>query len=355
MAGLSAETRDLDVVRQGFPLWWAATHPDDAVGHRRGPRLLPDDARGSTMTDLQIRRPAFRIDDTVPFQWQPANPAFGVFGNAFTFVAITFERYIVNVVRQAMPLITDPEVAAEADAFLRQEAQHARAHRHHAKVLTTRYPGLADTLAATHAAYDELLAEEPLAFHLAYIADLEATFTPLFRMVFDHRGPLFEGGDERVGTLLLWHFAEEIEHRSSALVVQRHLAGDRDRWYRLRVARRVFGHVSRVFGRILAGFEEHVPLADSQVPAMAAVRLDLADRLPPVRAWRRHRGRPDGGAPDMLAHVPTRALLAMLWGVLRSQSPRHDPAHAKLPAWAATWHAAYDAGADVTTYTGICL
>src|SRR5262249_48325443 len=46
------------------------------------------------MTRLTVRRPPFRIDASVPFQWQPANPCFGLFGNTFTFVAIAFERYI---------------------------------------------------------------------------------------------------------------------------------------------------------------------------------------------------------------------------------------------------------------------
>ena len=84
------------------------------------------------MASLTVRHPQFRIDDTVPFQWQPANPSFGLFGNTFTFLAIAFERYIVSATREAMPRITDPDVAEEADLFVRQEAQHARAHRAHA-------------------------------------------------------------------------------------------------------------------------------------------------------------------------------------------------------------------------------
>ena len=60
------------------------------------------------MTSLIVRRPAFRIDASVPFQWQPANPSFGLFANTFTFLAIAFERYIVAATRQAMPRITDP-------------------------------------------------------------------------------------------------------------------------------------------------------------------------------------------------------------------------------------------------------
>ena len=68
------------------------------------------------MTNLTVRSPQFGIDETVPFQWQPSNPSFGLFGNTFTFLAIAFERYIVSATRQALPRITDPAVAEEADA-----------------------------------------------------------------------------------------------------------------------------------------------------------------------------------------------------------------------------------------------
>src|SRR5262245_52701239 len=117
------------------------------------------------MTSLTVRRPDFRIDATVPFQWQPANPSFGLFGNTFTFLAIAFERYIVAATRQAMSRISDPATREEADAFLRQEAQHARAHRAHAKAMIGHYPALAGTLAAAEAAYDELFERESLEFH----------------------------------------------------------------------------------------------------------------------------------------------------------------------------------------------
>ena len=207
-----------------------------------------------------VRSPRFRIDDTVPFQWQPANPGFGLFGNTFTFLAIAFERYIVSATRQAEVRFSDAAVADEASAFVRQEAQHARAHRAHAKAMISQYPGLEETYAAANSAYDELLEREDVEFHLAYIANLEATFTPLFKMVFDNRRLLFEGADERVGTLLLWHFAEEIEHRSSALLIHHHVTPDR--WYRVRKAPKVFDHVARIYKLVLAGFEEHVPPGD---------------------------------------------------------------------------------------------
>jgi len=46
------------------------------------------------MTTLRVRRPEFRIDESVPFHWQPRNPSFGLFRNTFTFLAIAFARSI---------------------------------------------------------------------------------------------------------------------------------------------------------------------------------------------------------------------------------------------------------------------
>ena len=64
----------------------------------------------------------------MPFQWQPANPSFGLFGNTFTFLAIAFERYIVSATRggagRASPMRRWPR---RPTLFVRQEAQHARA------------------------------------------------------------------------------------------------------------------------------------------------------------------------------------------------------------------------------------
>lgn len=194
------------------------------------------------MTKLTIRRPQFQIDANVPFQWQPANPSFGPFGNTFTFLAIAFERFIVAATRAVTDRVTDPEIAEETETFLRQEAQHARAHRAHATAMITQYPDLEQTYLAVDRPFDQLLEREDVAFHLAYIANLEASFTPLFKMILDHRHRLFVGGEERVGTLFLWHFIEEIEHRSSALRIHHHMTPDP--WYRIRKGPQVFDHVS---------------------------------------------------------------------------------------------------------------
>ena len=153
------------------------------------------------MTDLQVRRIPFEFDETVPFQWHPTNPEFGLMMNAVSFLVIGFERYIVAAVRDALPLIDDEHVAEEADAFMRQEAVHAHAHRGHVKAMIRQFPPLQGTLDAALASYDHLLATKPLEFHLAYIADMEATFTPNFKLFLDNCDELFEPGDRRVASL----------------------------------------------------------------------------------------------------------------------------------------------------------
>ena len=201
------------------------------------------------MTTLEVRRPKFDFTGDIPWEWNPANPQFSFFMNATSMIAICFEQFLVAAVQEAKPLINDPEVAAEATAFLRQDAQHSSTHRKHVAALIKRYPGLQQTFDAAMASFDDVTNTTPLKFRLAYIADLEATFTPSFKMMLDNEATLFRPGDDRVASLLLWHFVEEVEHRSSALVIFDAAVGDS--WYRIRALPRIFRHLIAVT-RIIA-------------------------------------------------------------------------------------------------------
>ncbi len=121
--------------------------------------------------------------------------------------------------RDAEPLIKDPAVLEEARTFRAQEAIHSMAHRKHVKALIARYPGLQIALDRLVAHFDALYEAKDLKYHLAYAGGLESIFTPSFTLLLDNRDVLFGGGDARVASLLIWHFCEEIEHRSSALNV----------------------------------------------------------------------------------------------------------------------------------------
>ncbi|WP_063040809.1 metal-dependent hydrolase [Nocardia pseudovaccinii] len=297
------------------------------------------------MTDLQVRKMRFAFADyDVPFLWNEENPAFSSMANAVSFLAIGFEKMIVNMIREAMPQITDPAVAEEADAFVRQEGQHSTAHRQHANGLIRRYPGLQETLNEVIAEFDRLTVQTSLEYRLAYTADLEATFTPVFKLMLDNDSTLFRPGDDRVASLFIWHFVEEVEHRSSALIIFDSIVGSDA--YRMRMAPSIFRHVMKVIKVACSGFNKHVPQEDRRIDALAMfathrgkqklrklLRLPVEDNGPMSRAF-----------DDLRL---SEQLIAMV-GIIRSQLPKHNPDHEKLPALADVWFKRYDAGYDVS-------
>lgn len=300
------------------------------------------------MTNLHVRKMRFAFADyDVPFLWNESNPAFSCAANALSFLAIAFEKMISAMVPEAMPLITDPEVAEEAQAFVRQEGQHCMAHRQHAKGLIKSYPALKGTLDAVVKLFDELTAHKSLKYRLAYTADLEATFTPSFKLMLDNADTLFAPGDDRVASLFIWHFVEELEHRSSALMIYDAVVDNP--WYRMRVAPSVFNHVGLAVRTAAEGFNKHVPLAERKVDALSLLgergwRKALLRKLPFLDV-------PDyGPSVSPYAHMRQRDQLAAALGVVRSQIPGHNPAREKLPALAREWFARYDAGYDVTRW-----
>ena len=304
------------------------------------------------MTDLVVRKIGWEFDATVPFLWQPYNPDFSIFGNAFTFIAVPFEKYIIDAVRKAQrEFDMDPDIAAEAQAFLRQEAQHAAAHRKHMLALIERYPALEKCYDDAVASYDRLIEQYPAEYHWAYIANLEATFTPLFKVVLDNRDALFGSGDQRVASLLMWHFVEEIEHRSSGLTLYRHLRADP--WYRVKHVKSTFTHVGDLSTMIAKTFDDVVPFAERGASAeeLLSIRLLVGEFKYRGPGGARRRAR-DGGLPTLFNAVPTRELAAMVWRLVLSQTPHHDPTEQPLPPSADHWMREYDRGTDMTTYFG---
>jgi predicted metal-dependent hydrolase len=306
------------------------------------------------MTDLHVRKMRFGFADyPVPFIWNESDPAFSCAANVLSFMFLAIEKMISATVHEAMPLITDPQVAEEALAFVRQEGQHSLAHRQHAKGLIKNYPALREILEAMMATYDDLTATESVTYRLAYIADLEATFTPSFKLLLDNADTLFAPGDDRVASLFLWHFVEEIEHRSSALIIYDAVVGDS--WYRMRVAPSVFRHAMTAMERAAVGFNTRISLEDRKVDATSMFgrdqwKLALAQKFPSLRRYRMFAQSDYGPVQKFYPHIPRLEQARAAFGVLRSQLPRHRPAHQKLPAFADEWLARYDEGYDVTRW-----
>ncbi|MGY4102844.1 metal-dependent hydrolase [Nocardia sp. R16R-3T] len=297
------------------------------------------------MTDLQVRKMRFAFADyDVPFLWNEDNPAFSAMANAVSFLAIGFEKMIVNMIREAMPRITDPAVAEEANAFVRQEGQHSTAHRQHANALIRSYPGLQETLNEVIAEFDRLTVNTSLEYRLAYTADLEATFTPVFKLMLDNDSTLFRPGDDRVASLFIWHFVEEVEHRSSALIIFDSVVGSDA--YRMRMAPSIFRHVMKVIRLACVGFNKHVPQEDRRIDALAMFGSYRAEQK--LRKLLRLRMEDNGPMSRAFDDLRLGEQLIAMVGIIRSQLPKHNPNHEKLPALADVWFERYNTGYDVS-------
>ncbi|WP_421845387.1 metal-dependent hydrolase [Mycobacterium sp.] len=270
--------------------------------------------------------------DDVPFNWQPERPGFGMICNLISFFAPGFEKFIVDSTREAIPLMRKAAHVEEADAYLRQEAQHSAAHVNHIRALVRRWPGLRDVEASITASYKHLTATKPLAWRLAYPAVVEATFTPYFKVFLDHEDEFFRPGDEEVASLFLWHFVEEIEHRSSAQIVYNAVHGSFP--YRVKVIGDVFHHMSTILSIVSTGFQQHVPARDGGHYG----RL-LPNGLSPhaIRHARKAHRKLPGHLRSTYDGVPRRELVQMLAGLVRCQGPNHDPAEENVPAFADHW------------------
>jgi predicted metal-dependent hydrolase len=268
------------------------------------------------MTSLVIRKIPFEFEGA-PFIWNPSNPGFSAMMNAITFQSIGFEKYICKTMNVAEKLVGDPAMTEEIRAFNAQEMVHSQAHRKHARVLIEAHPGLQEVLDYSIDEYDRLFEERDLNYHLAYCANVESTFTPLFGSMIEHRDVLFKGGDPRVASLFLWHFVEEMEHRASAHVIYDHIV--RNPFFRLFQMRSVFGHTKVMAQRIYQLFHEHVPES---------------------------RGLGLGGG---VAAIPRPALKRMKWAIVTSQMPWHRPGTARVPEYYTEWRTRYEAGEDMRT------
>ncbi|MFZ0226329.1 MAG: hypothetical protein WAL41_05135, partial [Mycobacterium sp.] len=124
-----------------------------------------------------------------------------------------------------------------------------------------------------------------------------------------------------------------------------------DPWYRTKHIRDTFSHVGAVSESIAKVFDKVVPFEDRGASAQQLLSnsMLLGEFIYRGPGGRRRRARP-AGPPTLFHAVPTGQLLTMVWRLLLSQTPHHDPADQPLPGWADTWMREYERGSDMTTF-----
>ncbi|EKF75996.1 hypothetical protein A11A3_00840 [Alcanivorax hongdengensis A-11-3] len=185
---------------------------------------------------LKARRVQFNFDDT-PLHWLRDDPFSTHVINGIHLLLPAGELWFCRVYNQALPLVTDDQLRADVEGFIRQEAVHSRAHskaqlyleRHGLSVdaFVNRVEWLFGTfLGDAPFGIKQLqrraFAKQWLIMRVGIIAAIEHFTGVLGQWAMDNES-WEQNGDATMVDLFKWHLAEEVEHRTVAYDLFEHL------------------------------------------------------------------------------------------------------------------------------------
>jgi len=168
-----------------------------------------------TPQPLSARRIRFQFSEEVPLMWTPNYPEMSAAANSVSLLMPHVEPYVMASVRAVLQELPS-EQRVTAAAFIAQEAQHQRQHQNFNALVTPQIQGMSSVERSMHRTYTWLQRSSSTRFNLAFAAGFETVAFSLARWTESHLRRFFEGADERIVTLFLWHLAEEVEHKSVA-------------------------------------------------------------------------------------------------------------------------------------------
>jgi predicted metal-dependent hydrolase len=186
---------------------------------------------------LQPRHVKFDWRDT-PVQWLSGDAFATHTINVLHLLFPAGELWFCRVYNKVLPLVTDPQVHADAKGFMRQEAIHSRSHD---GVLKHYYAAHGMDTGPFTAKIDHLfkhaLGEAPFGWKIGHtrfwirqqlgtIAAMEHFFGYLGNWVLNAKGLDEAKADPVMLDLLRWHGAEEVEHRMVAYALFKHMGGN---------------------------------------------------------------------------------------------------------------------------------
>lgn len=78
---------------------------------------------------IVVRRVQFEFPEGLAADWHPARREWSQVVNAASLRMPSLEPFLIEAVREAIPRLRDPALAAEARGYVGQEAHHFRQHR----------------------------------------------------------------------------------------------------------------------------------------------------------------------------------------------------------------------------------
>lgn len=186
-------------------------------------RMPPDRMPPDRMT---VRRMRFPYADPAQAHWNKARPEFSQIVNAGSLAMPYLEPYMIETMKKAKERITDPQLLKDIDLYIAQEATHFRQHQQWNKRLAdVGYACIAPHEAQLKQDYDAFATKRSFTFNIAYAEGFEAMGLTLGHMLVEDREYLFKGADPAVTSMILWHFVEEIEHKTVTYDVFKALDG----------------------------------------------------------------------------------------------------------------------------------
>ncbi len=263
---------------------------------------------------IEVRKIPFEFDANVAPAWHPRKREWSHMVNGASLAMPYLEPFLNRTMRDALPHIKDPDLQADVDGFVRQEAQHYTNHRRYNEMLKAKGYAELSAVEETFAADYEKLDTRSLNRRLAYAAGFETMTMGMTEWLINNRNRLFRGSDPTVTSLVLWHMVEETEHKTVAYDVFQALSGS----YWLRI-------YGLLHGSMHVGF---------------LARRGYRSMLKKDGLWRNPRSRLQ--VWKLVASFFFRASGAML----NSLQPGYHPSKRSDPVWADRWREAYSRGEE---------
>ena len=184
-----------------------ALSTDDAPQVSRSPRLVVP------------RKVRHDFDpNVVPKHWLAGNAVVTHIVNGVSLLFPAGEKFFVRSVKRYLDRVVDPELREQIRGFFGQEGRHAREHERHAEMLEAQGYELREFLDRFERSLKWLEARFPESLSLAGTAAAEHYTAIMAEDAFSEHALLGEAHPV-MRQLLLWHAAEEIEHKAVAFDV----------------------------------------------------------------------------------------------------------------------------------------
>jgi predicted metal-dependent hydrolase len=269
---------------------------------------------------IKARRVQFDFQET-PLHWVPNDPRSTNFLNIAHLLLPAGELWFCRMYNQALPYITDPQLRADVEGFIRQEAVHSRSHAkaleymHHYDIDTDKIIDrmdwlfgsfLSDAPLGLNFLQNRLLYKPWLVLRIGVIACIEHFTGVIGQWSLDNTS--LDAADPVMTDLFRWHLAEEVEHRNVAFDLFEHLCNNQLGFYVSRQA--LMAIVAPVIVKVVCDSFRH--LADQDEAIKPLSKYSIVKLLKELEAV--------GQATD---HVPTFSLLVK--ATTRWTWPRFHP------------------------------